>query len=149
YAPGADGAPRVRATAPDGQTRDLALTLVREGEWQADLQAAAPGAWRLRAETSDSAADLLAADTEFIVEVQDFELADLLADHQALQALAEAGGGTFRTLDGLGELLRELAAGGTHVDEPAERQLPLAAGRIYLALVLALLATDWLLRRRW
>ncbi len=148
YAPGADGAPRVRLTAPDGQTRDLALTLVREGEWQADLQVAAPGAWRLRAETTDSAADLLAADTEFIVEVQDFELADLLADHQALRALAEAGDGTFRTLDHLGELLRELAAGGTHVDEPAERRLPLAAGRIYLALVLALLTTDWLLRRQ-
>jgi len=160
YAPGANGAPRVRATAPDGQTRDLALTLVREGEWQAYLQAAAPGTWRLRAEiplkpgdesrrSRDESAGVRSADTEFIVEVQDFELADLLADHQALRTLAEAGGGTFRTLDCLGELLRELAAGGTHVDEPAERQLPLAAGRIYLALVLALLATDWLLRRRW
>jgi hypothetical protein len=151
--------PRVRATAPDGSTRDLALEPVRDGEWRADLRADAPGTWRLRAETAEispppggtggtpASAPSLAADAEFLVELQDFELASLLADHAALRAVAEAGGGTFRTLDRLDELLRDLAAGSAEVAEPAERRAPLASTHLYLALVLALLAADWLLRR--
>jgi len=142
YARGAEAPPRVRATAPDGRTEDVPLAPVGENEWRAVLRAGAAGTWRLRAEAGS-----LAADAEFLIELQDFELAALLADHEALRALAEAGGGTFSPLDRLGPLLRELAAGGAEVSEPAERRAPLASGRIYLALVLALLSADWLLRR--
>ncbi len=172
YARAAGDVPRLRLTAPDGRTRDLALTPVREGEWQAEFQADAPGTWRLRAEIPSPAMPsavqseirnftrrslgeggpkseiLPAAQTEFVVFEQDLEMTTLLADHEALRRTAEAGGGTFRTIDGLGDLLKELAGAEMQVFEPVERRWPLASGRIFLALVIALLSADWLLRRR-
>jgi hypothetical protein len=173
YSRAADDVPRLRLTAPDGRTRDLALTPVREGEWQAELQADAPGTWRLRAEIPSPAVPSAvqseirnftrrslgeggpkseippAAQTEFVVLQQDFEMASLLADHDALRRTAEAGGGTFRTIEGLGDLFKELAQAEMQVFEPVERRWPLASGRVFLALVVAFLSADWLLRRRW
>ena len=73
----------------------------------------------------------------------------LLADHEALRRTAEAGGGSFRTIDGLANLLKELAGADMQVFEPVERRWPLATGRVFLALVVALLSADWFLRRRW
>jgi len=161
YARAADDVPRLRLTTPDGRTRDLVLAPVRKGEWETELQADTPGTWRLRAEISSSAVPssvqsevrnpkseiLAAADTDFVVLEQDFEMTTLLADHDALRRTAEGGGGTFRTIDGLGDLLKELAQAQMQVFEPVERRWPLASGRVFLALVVALLSADWLLRR--
>jgi uncharacterized membrane protein len=163
YARAADDVPRLRLTVPAGLVRDVALVAAGPGEWQAELRADAPGTWRLRAEISSSAVPssvqsevrnpkseiLTAAETEFVVLEQDFEMTTLLADHDALRRTAEAGGGTFRTIDDLANLFKELAGADMQVFEPVERRRPLASGRVFLALVVALLSADWLLRRRW
>jgi hypothetical protein len=115
--------------------------------WHAELAPDAPGTWRLEVETT-VAGEKKTAETEFVVFEQDLEMTTLLADHDALRRIAEAGGGTFRTIDGLGDLLKELARADLEVFEPVERRRPLASGRIFLALVIALLSADWLLRRR-
>ncbi|HET6441571.1 MAG TPA: hypothetical protein VFH53_04265 [Phycisphaerae bacterium] len=159
YARAADDVPRLRLTAPDGRTRDLVLTPIREGEpvrhspqgeggWHADLLAAQPGAYCLEAEAT-VAGKQQTAQTEFVVFEQDLEMTALLADHDALRRTAEAGGGSFRTMDSLGDLFKELAGADMQVFEPVERRWPLASGRVFLALVVALLSADWLLRRRW
>jgi len=178
YARAADDVPRLRLTAPDGLVRDVALVaagpgepvrrLVRpslgeggslgdlsgeaqraksEGVWHADLLAAHPGAYRLEAEAT-VAGNKKTAQTEFVVLQQDLEMTTLLADHDALRRTAEAGGGTFRTIENLGDLFKELAQAEMQVFEPVERRWPLTSGRVFLALVVALLSADWLLRRR-
>jgi hypothetical protein len=178
YARAAGDVPRLRLTVPAGLVRDVALVaagpgepvrrLVRpslgeggslgdlsgeaqraksEGEWHADLLAAQPGAYRLEAEATVSGKQQT-AQTEFVVFEQDFEMTTLLADHDALRRTAEAGGGTFRTIEGLANLIKELAGADMQVFEPVERRWPLASGRVFLALVVALLSADWLLRRR-
>ncbi|HUU31471.1 MAG TPA: hypothetical protein VMY69_05160, partial [Phycisphaerae bacterium] len=110
--------------------------------------AAHPGTYRLEVEAT-VAGRLQTAQTEFVVFEQDLEMTTLLADHDALRRIAEAGGGTFRTVDDLANLLKELAQTDLQVFEPVERRRPLASGRVFLALVIALLSADWLLRRRW
>ena len=139
--------PRLRLTAPGGLVRDVALVAAGPGEWHADLLAAQPGAYRLEVEAT-VAGRPQTAETEFILQEQDFEMTTLLADHDALRRIAEAGGGTFRTMDGLGDLFKELAQADMQVFEPVERRWPLASGRVFLAVVVALLSADWLLRRR-
>jgi len=158
YARAADDVPRLRLTAPDGLVRDVALVAAGPGEpvrrslgegvWHADLLAAQAGAYRLEVEAT-VAGNKKTAQTEFVVQEQDFEMTTLLADHDALRRTAEAGGGTFRTIDGLGDLLKELAQAEMQVFEPVERRWPLASGRVFLALAVALLSADWLCRRRW
>jgi len=148
YARAAGDVPRLRLTVPAGLVRDIALVAAGPGEWHADLLAAHPGAYRLEAEATVSGKQQT-AETEFILQEQDFEMTTLLADHEALRRTAEAGGGTFRTIEGLANLIKELAQADMQVFEPIERRWPLASGRIFLALVIALLAADWLLRRRW
>jgi len=156
YARAADDVPRLRLTAPDGLVRDVALVAAgpgeaqrakSEGEWHADLLAAQPGAYRLEAEAT-VAGNKKTAQTEFVVLQQDLEMTTLLADHDALRRTAEAGGGTFRTIENLGDLFKELAQAEMQVFEPVERRWPLTSGRVFLAVVVALLSADWLLRRR-
>ncbi len=145
--------PHVRLTGP----ATVAVPMKRCGEaprgpalsqWRGAVPLALPGTYMVVAEAAVGG-QTKRAETRLVVEEQDFEMADVLADHANLKRIAEAGGGTFRTLDGLGRLLAELAAGLAPQYEAAERRLPLGAGRIFLAIVIALLAAEWLLRRRW
>jgi len=148
YARAGGDVPRLRLTVPGGLVRDVALVAAGPGEWHADLLAAHPGAYRLEVEAT-VAGRPQTAETDFILQEQDFEMTTLLADHDALRRTAEAGGGTFRTIDLLGDLFKELAGAEMQVFEPVERRWPLASGRVFLAAVVALLSADWLLRRRW
>ena len=140
--------PTLQVTEPNGQVRPVPLGAASEGTWRGAVEPTAPGTYRLRAETAVGA-ECRSAKSEFLVVEQDFEMADLLADPDALREIAEAGGGSARCLEDLGGLLEDLAGRTGPVFEPTERRLPLASGRIFLVLVLALLSADWFLRRRW
>jgi hypothetical protein len=89
------------------------------------------------------------AQTAATVEEQDFEWAEILADHENLRRIAQAGGGTFREVAGLPDLLADFAVNLPPQYREVERRQPLAEGRIFLAIVIGLLAAEWVLRRRW
>ncbi|KPJ76977.1 MAG: hypothetical protein AMS14_01335 [Planctomycetes bacterium DG_20] len=145
-------APRVRLTGPataDVPVRRCGDSMGGPGplEWQGTVPLSVPGAYTVVAEAAGG--DTKRAETRLVAEAQDFEIADLLADHANLKRIAAAGGGTFRTVDRLGDLLADLASGLQPQDEAAERRLSLGTGRLFLAAVIALLAAEWFLRRRW
>ncbi|MBE3069742.1 MAG: hypothetical protein IMZ66_05850, partial [Planctomycetes bacterium] len=144
HAPGG-AAPRVRLTGPAAADVPLAE---RGGEWSGRVTLREPGEYTLEAEAGTGAAAVRAS-TTFVVEEQDFEMAEVLADEASLRAIAEAGGGTFHPLADLPRLLADVAAGLRPQTEPVERRLPLAGRRVFLACVLAVLAAEWVLRRRW
>ncbi len=151
--PGAEGkpaaAPAVRLRGPDGSVADVPLQAAGgPGDWRATLRPDRAGEYALSAETAGPGGPPR-AETPFVVEEQDLETAEVLADHDALRAIAAAGDGTFRTLDGLPPLLKEIAAGLHPTYVPTGRSLPLASGPAFLAGVLALLAAEWALRRAW
>jgi len=144
------GAGRAIALAPKG-----ALSGVRM--WQTILTLHEGGIYTLAAEATVGGATGSPeatrrgerAETPFVLEEQDFEWANILADRAAMQQIAEAGGGTCRPIGELSTLLADLAAGIQPQVTSVERRLPLASGRVFLAAVLALLAAEWLLRRKW
>ena len=139
------GTPRVRLDGPVEQ--DVPLER-RGGDWSGLVALRAPGEYKVLAE-AQIGGQTARAETSLVVEEQDFELAEVLADHALLRKIAEAGGGTFRPVEDLPKLLADLAAGLRPLSVPAERCLSLAGGRVFLGCVLTLLAAEWVLRRRW
>lgn len=144
------GRPEVTLAGPGGGERDVPLSEAGSDLWRSVLRVSVPGSYTLRAEAEvDGAAKT--AETTFEVTERDLELAEILADHEALREIAEAGGGTFRTLDGLPELLDELASEGTA--EPAfetvARRAEPTSEPLFVAAFLGLLAAEWVLRRHW
>jgi hypothetical protein len=131
-----------RATRSRGSAEAAARLL---GERGVKVHAVAVG--------SDKPSDLVAtnnrAGTVASVEEQDIETAEMLADHENLRRIAQAGGGTFREIAGLRDLMADLAANLPPSYRQVERRLPLAEGRVFLGIVVGLLAAQWALRRRW
>jgi hypothetical protein len=134
-------------TEPGGVVRKIQLSR-SAGDWRALVPLARGGVYVLCAEAAVGGA-AKQSQTQFVVVEQDFEMANLLADAEAMQRIARAGGGTFRRIEGLGDLLAELAAGLEPRKVEVNREWPLASGRVFLGVVLALLAAEWILRRRW
>jgi hypothetical protein len=143
HARGGTAAPDVQLTGPDGTTRGLQLS-ADGGDWRAIVPMTCAGEYTLTARAGTQTAE-----TKFVVEEQDFETANILADAENLERITRAGGGSLRRTDKLGDLLAELAGSLTPQAVPVERRLPLGSGRVFLAVVLALLAAEWLFRRRW
>ena len=131
-----------RATRSRGSAEAAARLLAERG---VKVHAVAVG--------SDRPTDLIATNnrggTIVSVEEQDIETADTLADHENLRRIARAGGGTFREITGLRDLMADLAANLPPSYREIERRLPLAEGRVFLGIVVGLLAAEWALRRRW
>ena len=131
-----------RATRSRGSAEAAARLLAERG---AKVHTVAVG--------SDKPAGLLAthkrAETVAGVEEPDFEAAEVPADHENLRRIAQAGGGTFREITGLRDLMADLAANLPPSYREIERRLPLAEGRVFLGIVVGLLAAKWALRRRW
>jgi hypothetical protein len=142
----AGAAPRVRVAGP--AEADIKVESAGAGEWRGSVGLGKPGEYTLSAaaETGGAAKH---AETLVSVEEQDFELAEILADHENLRRIARAGGGTFREITGLRDLMADLAANLPPSYREIERRLPLAEGRVFLGIVVGLLAAEWALRRRW
>ncbi|MCX5685666.1 MAG: glutamine amidotransferase [Planctomycetota bacterium] len=170
HASGSTSAPETQLIGPDGATRKLQLS-ADDGDWRAVVPLTNAGTYTLKviAEAPPSSPDRKVgvtpelprnpdltvgartheAETKFVVEEQDFETANILADAEGLARIARAGGGVLLPIDRLGDLLTELAGSLTPQVVAVERRLPLGSGRVFLAMVLALLAAEWVLRRRW
>jgi len=136
-------APIVQMEGPDGAARKMEVA-ADGGDWRAIVPLVVAGTYTLTA-----GAGARTAEAKFVVEEQDFETANILADAENLGRIARAGAGTLRRIDQLGDLLAELAGSLAPQAVPVERRLPLGSGRVFLAAVMGLLAAEWLLRRRW
>jgi uncharacterized membrane protein len=139
--------PSLKFFEPQGEGKPVALASAGGGDWQALISLYAPGTYKLVAETG-AGADARKAETPFVVEDHDFELAKPLADAVAMDRLAKSGGGTFRRIDALPALMTELAKSLKPQYEVASRSVSLVGGRVFLAVVLMLLTAEWFLRRK-
>ena len=146
-----EGRPEVRlegpAAGPVSLTRRPGTGSGRT-EWRGRVPLAAPGAYTVVAEAAVEG-ESKRAETHLAVREQDFELAHLLADRDRLARLTEAGGGSCRPLADLAESLTQVAASLEPQEAPAEQRVRLARGRVFLGVFIALLAAEWVLRRRW
>lgn len=114
-----------------------------EGEARVDIGVLPPGAYRLTARATLDSRPVSEAKT-FVVRAEGKELEDVVFRDDVLQALAEAGGGTYRPASLAGVTIRdprEVRIGKHH-------QVEVWSTPLLLVLAIGLLAAEWSLRRR-
>jgi hypothetical protein len=157
-----DGATLAGATftaqvqSPDGVVTPI--TTIRQDETAAGTIATtdAAGDYQLTVEATKDGAPVGRATARFYVEAADLELDNAAADPTLLGSLAkitEPFGGQAIYPEGLAELLAKLKEAPKSLDVEIQTRWTLGGqtsdGAIILAIFVALLGTEWFLRKRW
>ncbi len=149
FDPVLDALPVLAVTGPDGATREVRPELVdaAEGGYRAAVRPALPGVYRIEA-VVDRGGERLGAATDWaLVGGTDPELADPWLNAPALERAAAATGGRYVEPDGIGGL------GGSILDgfraTPTAVRTPLWHNVWMFLWLVAVLAAEWGLRRRW
>ncbi len=147
FQPVADAAVEATLTVPGGESTPLAMRPSGTGQQSASIAVGTPGLYRLRAEARRGAASLGVADRWFLVGGADPEYADPRLNEGFLRRLARQSGGQYVPAAEIDRALAALSSTSPQALEPERRDLwhqPWA-----FALVLVLLAAEWILRRAW
>jgi uncharacterized membrane protein len=136
---------------PDGRTRPLDFRPGADG-FEVRPALDQPGQYRVRVEGKIAGQSIGRADTAFVVESVDRELAEPLADLDALKRLAARTatiGGEFVTPDRFDPLLEKLRASATEMKTTLVERRYLVDDHpwAWLLIFLILLAAEWSLRR--
>jgi uncharacterized membrane protein len=149
FAPITDATIDATLSVPGGQSRPLPFR--REsgtsGRQTAALQPTEPGLYRLQAEARRGANAIGSVDRWFYVGSRDREFADPRLNEGVLRRIAQASGGGYVRADEASRVVSWLQSVVPAAAEPEQRDLwhqPWALG-----LLIGLLATEWILRRRW
>jgi hypothetical protein len=123
--------------------RTLKVTTNSEGEGHFELAGLDPGAYRLlgRANLNGRATE---EQTTFVLRSEGHELDDVIAREDVLREIAEASGGEFHR----GAMGNPELRSGRKVRIGSLRTIEIWSNPALLLLALALLATEWTLRRR-
>lgn len=142
----------VVVTAPDGTTTPHVMAAVGTGRYTLDLGARAEGTYRFSATaTLPGAGTMLGEDAgSFAVGALALELQNPTADAALMRQLARRSGGAVIPANDIGQLRDVLAQPGrfTPLSVESERETPLWHVPWWLAVVVVLLATEWVLRKR-
>jgi hypothetical protein len=147
FEPVADAAVEATLTAPGAQDTPVTLRPAGIGQHAASFVPDTAGLYRVRAEARNGATLLGAADRWFQVGGNDPEFADPRLNEGFLRRLTRQSGGEYVTAAEVGRVVDALSSAVPRTVEPERRDLwhePWA-----FAIVMALLAAEWILRRRW
>jgi uncharacterized membrane protein len=147
FEPVPDATVSATMTAPGGETRPVPLRPGGKGKFVAAETPDNAGLYRVHAEAKRGAVSLGAADRWFYVGGSDREFADPRLNEGLLRRLARESGGKYVRAADAGQIISALRSSAPRTVEPERRDLwhePWA-----LALVIGLLAGEWMLRRRW
>jgi len=123
--------------------RNLSLTTGEDGEAHGELAGLDPGAYRLRARATVDGRSLEEQAT-FVLRPEGRELDDVVSRDQVLREIAAATHGEFSE----GSLSRPSLRPARQVRVGSVRTIAIWANPIMLLVAVALLATEWTLRRR-
>ena len=149
FSPVADATVEATLAVPGGESRPLALRRESSasGRFTAAFRPAEAGLYRIQAEARRSDVALGSADRFFHVGGHDRELAEPRLNEGVLRRVAQATGGQYVRAEDVSRIVASLQRIIPQAVEPERRDLwhePWA-----LALVIALLSAEWILRRRW
>jgi uncharacterized membrane protein len=147
YAPRPDAIIDVRITGPDGRVESVRADPVasRTGQFRAAVRATESGVYRIAVDARRGQAPLGMATASLLVGGVDAEMTDPRLNEDTLQRVAAASGGAVIAAGDTRGLLARLATGAPAARLAARRDLWHAGWSF--ALLAALLATEWLLRR--
>lgn len=138
-------------TAPDGRLHHVPAAPeagpATNGRYVARFTPEYPGIYRVQAVAKNGNASLGSAATSMLVGGADVEMADPRLNEPVLQRIAAASGGRVVSADQMDSLLRALQAGVPSAALSVRRDL-WHNGWSLLALI-ALLAGEWIVRRKW
>jgi uncharacterized membrane protein len=146
FLPERDATVDVQVTAPDGRLETIRAADTDRG-FVARFQPEQPGVYRVRAEAQRGQARLGTASTSVLVGGADLEMTDPRLNVQLLERLAQASGGRVIAPGDAGALAAALRDAVPAATLAVRRDLWHNAWS-FLAIV-ALLAGEWILRRRW
>jgi hypothetical protein len=149
FKPILDAAVTMRLTKPGGESQDLTASLVDAGSglYRARLRADQRGMYRVSGEARRGDAVLGSSSRWCLVGGADLEMADPRLNQDLLARLGTSSGGRYVTEGDISALPTWLASAlGESV--PPERQ-DLWNNVWTFAVIVLLLSTEWLLRRRW
>jgi uncharacterized membrane protein len=149
FAPVGDAGVRLRVTKPDGSTEDVAATLTdsQSGRYSGEMLFDDPGIYRVAASAQRDEVRVTAADRWILVGGTDLEMADPRLNDEVLRRIATATGGHYLSMDEAASLPSLLAAASAQSAPPQLQELWHNVW-IFIGLMM-LLATEWVLRRRW
>lgn len=138
-----------RVTLPDGKTQSIGLARQGDQALGTFLGGLAAGDYKLEVEGTKSGQSLGLGKSRFLVFAQDLELDNPAADPASLASLAAMTGGRSVPPEQLPLLLRELQEKARQADVASETKQSLWDNWGVLATFVALLVTEWYLRKRW
>src|SRR5207248_7636120 len=145
FAPVPDAIVNATVTAPGGTARPLPLRPGGKGRFVGAETPENAGLYRVHADAKRGVTALGAADRWFYVGGSDREFADPRLNEAVLRRLARESGGKYVRAADAGQVVADLRASAPRSAAPERRDLwhePWA-----FALVIALLSTEWILRR--
>jgi uncharacterized membrane protein len=144
-----DATVQATVSAPGGAIQPLALRpdAATRGRFAATIRPDQAGLYRVQVEARRGARPLGAADRWFYVGGSDREFADPRLNDGFLGRIARDSGGQYVTAADAANIVPLLRAAVPQNVEPERRDL--WHGPWAFALVVALLSTEWILRRRW
>jgi hypothetical protein len=146
-----DASVDIAITTPDG--RLLALHSAPDpdasvqGRYVARFTPDQPGIYRVKADATAGTTSLGSTSTSMLVGGADAEMADPRLNEAVLQRIAAASGGRMVPSDQIGSLVTALQAGVPSAALSVRRDLWHNAWS--LVALIALLAGEWIVRRRW
>jgi uncharacterized membrane protein len=149
FAPVTDAQVSLQVTRPGGAVRDLhaSATDPQAGRYSAELRFDEPGVYRIRASGPGSPAPLPGAERWLLVGGADLEMADPRLNERVLQRIATASGGQYLPAGQASDLPSYLKEVEPQLAAPQLQEL---WHNVWIAVaVIILLASEWVLRRRW
>ena len=149
FAPVRDGSVALHLTLPGGERREVKPVLADSttGRYTVPLRLDRPGIYRVSADARRGNALLGASEQSFLVGGADLEFADPRLNEDVLRRLAVASGGRYLTPADVRLLPRWLT--GTQASPGVPQEQDVWHHVWVLLVVITLLSTEWVLRRRW
>ncbi|MBC7388693.1 MAG: hypothetical protein H7329_05755 [Opitutaceae bacterium] len=118
-----------------------------EGNTALSLNSLTPGIYKIAGSTK-SGGKALSANTEFVVKERKLEMLNLTADFQLLRELSNKNGGKFYSWSNLNQLLIDLDKfQAKAIWKSSEKTRELINEIWYFCLILAIISTEWIIRR--
>ena len=139
----------IQVTFPGGETRNVAAALTDPGigRYSAQLQFTETGVYKVGARAKRGTDTIGTAQRSILVGAADLEMSDPRLNEDVLRRVSQASGGRYlNASDELGHLL-ELVSSASPAGAPRVQEL---WQNIWMfTAIMAVLAAEWLVRRRW
>jgi len=146
YDPVNDAQIKAQVQTPAKSTRDLIFTLEENGRYSAEFNPTMDGNYKIDVEAQRNGSLLGKSSTEFIVQTATLEFLNTQLNEPLLKEIADISGGSYNKINDISNLPSSIKETKDKVISIRERSI--WDNAIVLIIVMALLTTEWLIRKR-